>query len=181
LRVVTVGVFTPEESLDYLRGRLSADPAAHDADDAVLSDLAAALGYFPLALSQAAAYLIDTGTILLAYRRLVDDHRERLADLLPPTSPADGHDRTVTGTWQPAAQRAAALAPPGTAERMLELAALLAPAGMPEAVLLSPAACDRIGGTGRDALLALRALHRLSLLTHEAPSVAPSARATPPP
>ncbi|MFC7762463.1 AAA family ATPase [Catellatospora bangladeshensis] len=108
------------------------DPdAAPTGPDAELAGLAAALGHFPLALSQAAAYLIDTGTSLADYRRLLADRRERLADLFPASSPADGHARTVAGTWQLAAQRAAALAKPGTAQRLLELAALLAPRACP--------------------------------------------------
>ncbi|MEV4413611.1 tetratricopeptide repeat protein [Catellatospora sp. NPDC049609] len=174
-RVVAVGMFSPAESVDYLRNRLSLDPAAvrtAPAGDAELADLAAALGHFPLALSQAAAFLIDTGIELAAYRRLIDDRRERLADLFPASSPADGHDRTVAGTWRLAAQRAAALAKPGTAQRMLELVSLLAPEGVPERVLLSGAACGWIGGTAREAAAALRALHRLSLLTHEGSAVA---------
>ncbi|MFD0597418.1 hypothetical protein ACFQZ4_38275 [Catellatospora coxensis] len=89
-RVVRVGMFTGPESVDYLRNRLSLDPAAgHGAPppDGELAGLAAALGHFPLALSQAAAFLIDTGTGVAAYRRLLDDERERLADLFPPSSP----------------------------------------------------------------------------------------------
>ncbi|GAA1607876.1 tetratricopeptide repeat protein [Catellatospora bangladeshensis] len=149
------------------------DPdAAPTGPDAELAGLAAALGHFPLALSQAAAYLIDTGTSLADYRRLLADRRERLADLFPASSPADGHARTVAGTWQLAAQRAAALAKPGTAQRLLELAALLAPAGVPEQVLLGEAACAWLGGTRREASAALRALHRLSLLTHADAAIA---------
>jgi hypothetical protein len=174
-RVVRVGMFTGPESVDYLRNRLSLDPAAGHGEpppDAELAGLAAALGHFPLALSQAAAFLIDTGTGVAAYRRLLDDERERLADLFPPSSPADGHDRTVASTWQLAAQRAAALAKPGTAQRLLELVALLAPVGVPQELLLTGAARARIGADRREALAALRALHRLSLLTHDSATVA---------
>lgn len=174
-QVITVGMFAPHESQAYLRSRLSADPAAEvgaGADDGDLTALAAALGHFPLALSQAAAYLIDTGTSIAAYRRLVDDRTERIDDLFPSSSPADGHDQTVASTWQISAARAAALARPGTAQRLLELIAVLAPEGVPAAVLATPAACAWIGGTGREALLALRALHRLSLVTHDGSTVA---------
>ncbi|GAB4052859.1 tetratricopeptide repeat protein [Catellatospora paridis] len=174
-RVVQVGMFTGAESVDYLRNRLSLDPAAGHGEpppDGELAGLAAALGHFPLALSQAAAFLIDTGTGVAAYRRLLDDERERLADLFPPSSPADGHDRTVASTWQLAAQRAAALAKPGTAQRMLELVSLLAPVGVPQELLLTGAARAWIGADRREALPALRALHRLSLITHDAATVA---------
>ncbi|GIG03236.1 tetratricopeptide repeat protein [Catellatospora citrea] len=174
-RVVQVGMFTGAESVDYLRNRLSLDPAAGHGEpppDGELAGLAAALGHFPLALSQAAAFLIDTGTGVATYRRLLDDERERLADLFPPSSPADGHDRTVASTWQLAAQRAAALAKPGTAQRMLELVSLLAPVGVPQELLLTGAARAWIGADRREALPALRALHRLSLITHDAATVA---------
>ncbi|WP_155372957.1 tetratricopeptide repeat protein [Catellatospora vulcania] len=174
-RVVQVGMFSGAESVDYLRNRLSLDPAAGQGEpppDGELAGLAAALGHFPLALSQAAAFLIDTGTGVPAYRRMLDDERERLADLFPPTSPADGHDRTVASTWQLAAQRAAALAKPGAAARMLELVALLAPVGVPQDLLLTGAARARVGADRREALAALRALHRLSLLTHDTSTVA---------
>jgi hypothetical protein len=174
-RVITVGMFEPQESQAYLRSRLPADQAVGAgaaAADGELAALAAALGHFPLALSQAAAYLIDTAMSVAAYRRLVDDRRERIDDLFPSSSPADGHDRTVASTWQVSAARAGALARPGTAQRLLELMAMLAPEGVPEAVLTTPAACAQIGGTQRDALHALRALHRLSLVTHDASTVA---------
>ncbi|MDI1463992.1 tetratricopeptide repeat protein [Catellatospora sp. KI3] len=171
-RVLPVGMFSAAESVDYLRSRLSV-PAGPDApSDAELADLAEALGHFPLALSQAAAFLIDSRTGVAAYRRLLDDRRERLADLFPPSSRADGHDRTVASTWQLAAQRAAALARPGAALRMLELVSVLAPEGVPQDLLLTGAACAWAGGSPREALAALRALHRLSLVTHDGATVA---------
>ncbi|MCP2201673.1 ATP-binding protein [Lentzea flava] len=166
--VVEVGVFGPAESVGYLRSRLGSATR----DDAELAGLARALGHFPLALGQAAAFVIDTGMEVTAYRELVEGERERLADLFPASSPADGYDRTVATTWQLAARRAEALAKPGTVPRMLELVSLLAPGHVPEAVLLTTAACRWIGGTRLDALMALRALHRLGLVDHEAQVVA---------
>ncbi|WP_155856078.1 tetratricopeptide repeat protein [Cellulomonas sp. URHD0024] len=173
-RVVPVGMFSPAESVEYLRSRLTVDPVvgALEPTAAELAALAEALGHFPLALSQAAAFLIDSGMEVSAYRGLVEDDRERLSDLFPRSSPADGHDGTVATTWRLAADRAAALAPPGSVRRTLELVAVLAPTGTPEQVLTSAAACDWVGGRPRDVLLALRALHRLSLLDHEGGVVA---------
>lgn len=168
VRVVEVGVFGPAESVGYLRSRL--DPAARD--DTELAGLARALGHFPLALGQAAAFVIDTGMEVAAYRELVEGERERLADLFPASSPADGYERTVATTWQLSARQAESLAKPGTVPRMLELVSLLAPGHVPEAVLLTTAACRWIGGTRLDALMALRALHRLGLVNHDAQVVA---------
>ncbi|WP_329255120.1 hypothetical protein OG223_29735 [Streptomyces sp. NBC_01478] len=204
VRVIPVGVFTPDEATAYLTDRLRLDPgdsgnsgysgdsgdlrhlgdpgsAAPRHDD--LATLAALLGHFPLALSQAAAFLIDTGMDLPTYLTLLADRRESVAGLLPPSSPADEHGATVTDTLQLALGRAESLAPPGTARAMLELISMFAPDGIPDAVLLGPAARAWLGGGGSDpdlvpergTLLALRALHRLSLVTHHGPAPADGA------
>lgn len=166
VRVVPVGMFTARESVRYLRARLSVS------DDTGLPELAEALHHFPLALSQAAAYLIDTGTGIDAYRRLLADRRETLTDLFPASSPADGYPGTVATAWRLALDRAGALAPPGTAAALLRLLAVLAPDGIPEAVVGTRAAARYVTGDAdragtRDTLLALRALHRLSLVHHD--------------
>ncbi|UUU35810.1 hypothetical protein JIX56_41505 [Streptomyces sp. CA-210063] len=192
VRVIGVGVFTVDEATGYLADRLSLDPdpaagthelLTHRPED--VAALTAVLGRFPLALSQAAAFLIDTGMDLPSYQSLLADERESLAGLLPSSSPADEHGGTVTSTLQLALVRAESLAPPGAARAMLELISMLAPDGIPEAVLLGPAARAWLGGDhlasrgehaergslpSRSNLLALRALHRLSLVTHRGPS-----------
>ncbi|MFC8342358.1 tetratricopeptide repeat protein [Streptomyces sp. NPDC057280] len=191
VRVIPVGVFTAEEATGYLAERLSLDagPAVESAAGSQglstthrpedLAALATVLGCFPLALSQAAAFLIDTGMDLPSYLSLLTDERESLAGLFPSSSPADEHDGTVTSTLQLALERAESLAPPGAARALLELISLLAPDGIPEMVLLGPTTRawlggDRPSGRGelpaRISLLALRALHRLSLVTHRGPS-----------
>ncbi len=150
-RVVGVGMFAPGEATAYLSARLTVDPR-HDREH--LAVLADALGCFPLALSQAAAFLIDSGTDVPAYLDLLADRRQRVADLFPPTSPADEHHDTVAGTVRLALERAQSLA--ANAVDVLGLVSVLAPDGIPEAVLLD-------GGRN---LPALRALHRLNLVTH---------------
>ncbi|ONI80473.1 hypothetical protein ALI22I_45025 [Saccharothrix sp. ALI-22-I] len=151
VRMIPVGTFAPDEATSYLSARLSVDPR-HDPDE--LAALADALGCFPLALSQAAAFLIDTGTDVPAYLDLLADRRQRVADLFPPSSPGDEHVDTVAGSVRLAAERAESLA--ANAVEVLGLVSVLAPDGIPEAVLLD-------GGRN---LLALRALHRLNLVTH---------------
>ena len=150
-RVVTVGMFDPDEATAYLSARLAVDPR-HDHDH--LARLADAVGCFPLALSQAAAFLIDSGTDVPSYLDVLADRRQRVADLFPPTSPADEHHDTVAGTVRLALERAQSLA--ANAVDVLGLISVLAPDGIPEAVLLD-------GGRN---LPALRALHRLNLVTH---------------
>jgi hypothetical protein len=124
---------------------------------------------------------------LPTYLRLLADRRESVAGLLPPSSPADEHGGTVTDTLQLALDRAESLAPPGTARAMLELISMFAPDGTPDAVLLGPAAHAWLAGAPptntapnpipeRATLLALRALHRLSLITHHSPTPADGAQ-----
>lgn len=151
VRVVPVGTFDPDEAAAYLAERLSVDPRHRSGEQAALAE---ALGHFPLALSQAAAFLIDTGMDVPAYLDLLADRRQRVADLFPPSSPGDEHDGTVAGAVRLSAERATALDP--CAPAVLGLVSVLAPDGIPEAVLLD-------GGRN---LLALRALHRLNLVTH---------------
>ena len=185
-RIVQVGTFAPKEAVDYLRSRLATDEGGDGEGE--LHALADTLGHFPLALSQAAAFLIDTGMSLTTYRQLLEDQRQTLSDLLPATSPADEHGETVATAWQLALDRAETLAPAGSARAALELLSMLAPDGVPEAVLHTPAArrwivqgTDDPSGTDRGpaqsgeraVLLALRALHRLSLVTHD-PSRTPA-------
>ncbi|MFI9566113.1 tetratricopeptide repeat protein [Streptomyces rishiriensis] len=185
-RIVQVGTFAPKEAVDYLRSRLAAGEGGDDEGE--LHALAERLGHFPLALSQAAAFLIDTGMPLTTYRQLLEDQRQTLSDLLPATSPADEHGETVATAWQLALDRAQTLAPAGSAKATLELLSMLAPDGITEAVLHTTAArrwivqgADDHRDTGRGpaqpgeraVLLSLRALHRLSLVTHD-PSRTPA-------
>lgn len=187
-RVVQVGTFAPKEAVDYLRSRLAADEGEDEDEDEELHALADTLGHFPLALSQAAAFLIDTGMPLTTYRQLLEDERQTLSDLLPATSPADEHGETVATAWQLALDRAETLAPAKSARATLELLSMLAPDGITEAVLHTTAArrwivhgADDHSNTGRGpaqpgeraVLLSLRALHRLSLVTHD-PSRTPA-------
>lgn len=181
-RIVPVGTFAPDEAVDYLHSRLAVDEDGDGARE--LHALADRLGHFPLALSQAAAFLIDTGMPLTTYRQLLEDQRQKLSDLLPATSPADDHGETVATAWQLALDRAQTLAPAGSAGATLELLSMLAPDGVPEAVLHTAAARrwitrgaddrrDADLGPVQPALLPLRALHRLSLVTHD-PSRTPA-------
>jgi hypothetical protein len=168
VRVVPVGTFSTPEALGYLRDRLSAGEPS-PGTDAGLTALAAALGRYPLALSQAAAYLLDTGTPVAGYLRLLEDH-EPLDALMPSSSPADAHRDTVANTWRLSAERAGELVPPGHATPLLELLSVLA-TGVPEPVPLSEAAGRLMAGGGDPAstperLMALRAVHRLNLVEH---------------
>ncbi|WP_268254406.1 NB-ARC domain-containing protein, partial [Streptomyces capoamus] len=189
-RLIKVGLFTEAESLAYLTAALGARER-HEPDDQ-LTALAEDLGHLPLALSQAAAYLIDAGISAAAYRRLLADRATLLADAAPEVLP-DGQTQSAAAAWSLSVDRADTLRPVGLARPMLQLAAFLSPNGIPEAVLTSAPALahlsrHRTGNgsqatprnaprpdeqdetavsvTANEAVGALRALARLSLIDH---------------
>ncbi|MFD9687745.1 FxSxx-COOH system tetratricopeptide repeat protein, partial [Kitasatospora sp. NPDC059088] len=182
-RIVPLGVFTPVDSQVYLTEALAA--ADRQEADTELAALAEDLGHLPLALSQAAAYLIDTGLPCRRYRALLADRARTLAEAAPDRLP-DDQPHTVAAAWDLSIERADSLHPPGLARPVLELAAFLSPTGIPEAVFDSPpvlahlsagrflepeseregAAETRHPVSAEHARLALRALHRLSLIDH---------------
>ncbi|WP_406396475.1 tetratricopeptide repeat protein [Streptomyces sp. NBC_00887] len=181
-RLVTVGLFTSDEAAAYLTTVLTAHHRHEPADE--LTALAADLGYLPLALAQAAAYLIDSGRDCAAYRQLLADRARTLTDVLPePDALPDDQATTVAAAWSLSIERADRLRPAGLARPMLQLAAMLDPNGIPAPVLTAPPALVYLtehrtpgedtsrSGRGRqvsaqDAADALRCLHRLSLIDH---------------
>ncbi|MFF8882102.1 FxSxx-COOH system tetratricopeptide repeat protein [Streptomyces flaveolus] len=176
-RLVTVGLFTPQDAAAYFSAVLAEHDRHEPADQ--ISSLAADLGHLPLALAQAAAYIIDTDVTCARYRRLLADRLRKLADLLPePSALPDDQAVTVAATWSLSIEHADRLRPAGLARPMLQLAAMLDPNGIPTDVLTSrpalthltrhrtPDTQQPIPATTEDAAGALQALHRLSLVTH---------------
>ncbi|WP_055587816.1 tetratricopeptide repeat protein [Peterkaempfera griseoplana] len=177
--VVEVGMFSEAESVAYLTQTLAARDRREPDDE--LAALAARLGHLPLALSQAAAYVIDADITCAAYRALLADRAHTLADVAPDALP-DDQPHTVAAAWSLSVDRADALRPRGLARPLLELAAFLDPNGIPDSVLTSEPALAHLSRRQRHltgvqnvtadrVLLALRALHRLSLIAHT-PAVA---------
>nr|WP_262928416.1 tetratricopeptide repeat protein [Streptomyces sp. CBMA29] len=169
-RQVTVGVFTEEESESYLTTAL----AAHDREPLrELMALGGALGWLPLAMSQATAYVVDAGITCASYRARLADRAQRLADLRPTALP-DDQTTGVAAAWTLSLDRADHHAPAGLARPMLQLVSMLDPNGIPEAVLtgaparnwLVHAAPSQDAVSSDDAVRTLRVLHRLSLLDH---------------
>ncbi|MGW7529282.1 tetratricopeptide repeat protein [Streptomyces sp. NPDC054783] len=166
-RLITVGLFTPDQALAYLTRALAAHGLAEPEQQ--LAALADELGHLPLALSQAAAYLIDTGLGCSAYLDLLADRTRTLADAAPDALPDDQH-HTVAAAWSLSIDRADTLRPPGLARPLLQLAALLNAGGIPKTVLASPpvlAHLTQAAGsdvTPEEVNLALSALRRLSLI-----------------
>ncbi|WP_455431570.1 FxSxx-COOH system tetratricopeptide repeat protein [Streptomyces griseosporeus] len=188
-RLIKVGLFTEAESLAYLTAALGARER-HEPDEQ-LTALAEDLGHLPLALSQAAAYLIDAGISAAAYRRLLADRATLLADAAPEVLP-DGQTQSAAAAWSLSVDRADTLRPAGLARPMLHLASFLDANSIPETVLTSAPALAHLtahrtrdasdttrrkwwpGGrrkalaqvTADEAVGALRALARLSLIDH---------------
>ncbi|MFE5518350.1 FxSxx-COOH system tetratricopeptide repeat protein [Streptomyces virginiae] len=173
-RTIEVGLFTAAEALTYLTTSLTGRDESADELIALADDL----GHLPLALAQAAAYLLDTGDTVADYRRLLADRTTTLADAAPDALP-DDQALPLAAAWSLSIERADTLRPAGVARPMLHLAALLDANGIPQDVLTSAPALAHLTAhrthistdpapvTARDAVRALSALHRLSLLDHD--------------
>ncbi|MET8747286.1 tetratricopeptide repeat protein, partial [Streptomyces sp. NPDC004728] len=199
-RRIEVGLFTPAESAAYLTAALDAQDRTEPAGQ--LTALAAELGHLPLALAQAAAYLIDSGDTAAAYRDLLADRTTRLTDLAPDTLP-DEQATALAAAWSLSIDRADTLRPAGLARPMLHLASLLDANGIPQTVLTSEPARAHLAEhrtatsparsrqpkwwprgrqrptapvTFKEAVDALRALDRLSLIDHQPGASHPAVR-----
>ncbi|MFK4222534.1 tetratricopeptide repeat protein [Streptomyces sp. NPDC019890] len=185
---IDVGLFTPAEAASYLIAQLAAFGRR---DDAVqIAGLAADLGHLPLALAQAAAYLVDLGLDCAEYRAQLADRTRALADLVPDDSGLpDDHRAALQATWSLSVEHADRLRPSGLARPMLHLASVLDANGIPVAVLTSPPVLRyltdhrSVGSNGQSGLVgaeeaarALRCLDRLSLADHMTDSAHPRVR-----
>ncbi|MFC0430660.1 tetratricopeptide repeat protein [Kutzneria buriramensis] len=167
-RVVEIGVFAPDEAHCYLRAALAARPQLLDG----VEGLAARLGYLPLALAQAGAYMLDRDLACAAYQARLSDRRRSLAALLPDADGLpDEHQATVTATWSLSIEQADRLQPFGLAGPLLAVASLMDPNGIPVEVFTTRAVLELLGAmvsrpiTEDDARDGLACLQRLSLLT----------------
>jgi tetratricopeptide (TPR) repeat protein len=173
--VVDMDVYTVQDAVSYLTERLT--PFLDQLPQAALEkaeELGADLGRLPLGLAQAAAVIINQGISCAEYRSWFADRSRALEDLFPVDADADGYAKTVATTWALAIESANRLNPAGLARPMAELIAVLDPAGAPEGVCTSQVVREHLARvTGEDAVSvtaprsALRALHRLSVITHD--------------
>ncbi|MGK5685220.1 tetratricopeptide repeat protein [Actinoplanes sp. URMC 104] len=159
--MIGMDVFDPAESSAYLAERLG-----RRLDGA--EQLCRELGHLPLALAQAAAYMIDRR---LDCARYLDRFRtRRLADLEAGSNVRpDGYAAALSTTWRLSIETADSHDPAGTAGTLLGLAAWLDPNGIPTELFRSPpvlALLARRRGrptTPDDASDGLANLERLSL------------------
>ncbi|MEV5540077.1 tetratricopeptide repeat protein [Saccharopolyspora shandongensis] len=166
-RMIEVGVFTPGEADAYLQAALADQPSLLDG----AAQLGAEVGYLPLALAQASAYMRDRALSCADYRQRLTDHR-RLASLMPESDALpDDHRETVAATWSLSMEQANCLEPPGVAGPLLQVASLLNANGIPLELFTTEAiTCLLTSTLGRDisqeqARDGLGCLHRLSLIT----------------
>ncbi|WP_239395559.1 tetratricopeptide repeat protein [Frankia sp. CiP3] len=174
-RQVEVDVYTPDESIAYLTDRIGQAHCSHLLDENA-SGLADAVGDLPLALSHAAAYMINQEETCTIYLARYSQAETRLADLMPAGADPDGYGRAVAVTLLLALDAADTSDPVGLARPALVLAAMLDLAGHPDPLWATPAAVGylgvhRTGGIGQPvtadrARKAVRLLHRYGLLTH---------------
>ncbi|MFF1643181.1 tetratricopeptide repeat protein [Streptomyces sp. NPDC058246] len=145
-----VGMFTEAEAVAYLGNALAQDDRAHHNNiDDELAGLARDLGYLPLALSQAAAYVVDADMPIDAYRHLLADRARTLSEVLPDISGLpDDQAHTVAAAWDLSIRRADSLAPVGLARPLLQLLSVLDGNGVPESVVVTGLALSYLE-TGR--------------------------------
>jgi hypothetical protein len=164
-RVLNVPVLDTDVAVEFLVNR------AADQDEAAAAELATELGRLPLALEQAAAYVLASSSTLAAY---LDHFRGRRAELLA-RGEASGHPATVAATLGLALSRLEDDSP--AAAGLLRLLANLAPEPVPLDLLLTGQKIPRRLGRGVRAVLrqllgdelarqdAVAALRRYSLVT----------------
>ncbi|MBO3736889.1 tetratricopeptide repeat protein [Actinoplanes flavus] len=168
---IDIDVYDPDESIAYLTDRLTRADRAICLDDS-LAELADALGHLPLALSHAAAYLINQALPCRTYLSRYRDSNQHLTQLMPADSRPDDHTRPVATTMLLTLQAAETADPAGLARPALTLASLLDPAGHPEAFWTTSTVTEYLIAatgslvTGAQAREALRLLHRYGLVDH---------------
>lgn len=164
--LVEVDVFDELEALTYLRTVLADQPRLLDDAEGLVQDL----GHLPVALAQAAAYMVDKHLCCSEYRTRFA--ARRLAHVVPDDDGLpDEHQATVAATWSLSVELADRLAPAGLAGPLLDIASVLDPNGIPVAVFTARATLEVLSKAARrrvdaaDARDGLGCLHRLSLIT----------------
>ena len=130
-------VLEPDEALEFLRKRMGRgegplDPTEQDAAR-ILAD---ELGYLPLALEQAAAYMVEHKEAFSSYRAAYCVLRLKLLDEMGPVT--GEYPETVRTTWKRSFFAVAAASPASIA--LLGFSAFLAPDAIPYELILEGAA-----------------------------------------
>jgi len=141
-RRIDVGLFSAEQAQAFLYDKLD---GAHDPARLVeAGELAAELGFLPLALAQAAAFMADRGESCAGYRVRLADRGARLGELFPVDAMADDYQATVAATWSVSIEAADQLAPVGVCSVLLQVVAVLDPNGFPADLVQTPAVTEYV-------------------------------------
>ncbi|GIF48204.1 tetratricopeptide repeat protein [Asanoa ferruginea] len=175
-KLIDIDVYSQGESIEYLHARLTEAEQGHLVDDAA-GEVADRLGRLPLALSHAAAYMINNAASCTRYLELFNAGPTNLDELMG--GAVDGRQQRVSATLLLALRAADAEEPAGITTKVLRLAALLDPAGHPDALWASAPVLAHLGlpsqpATTSQAHAALRIAHRYALITHQ-PTAGPRA------
>jgi hypothetical protein len=168
-KVLKIGLFEPGQALQYLRDRLRDHPGAL----AGAEDLARELGYLPLALASASAYILffadmeDTPegpSTCAEYSALLADRRRELDEVMP-SKGIDRYTRTMAATWSISIEQVDRQFPSGIARRLMVLLSLLDPNGIPLTIVDTPEILARLGAGSTDEVrAAAQALRLFSLI-----------------
>jgi tetratricopeptide (TPR) repeat protein len=137
-RTIPIGLYSSREALNYLMGRLSADP------DRRLGaiDLAKQLDSEPLALAQACSVITSSAWTCRDYQEAFVRRREQMTEASSGPLPA------AAVTWTFCFEQADWLSPEVPAQALLALVALLDGHAVPAGVLSAPAARDYLANYG---------------------------------
>jgi tetratricopeptide (TPR) repeat protein len=124
-KILEVDVFTPSESIDYILKLLLID----ETNKEMANNLAVELGYLPLALSQACAYIKATGKEISNYLELFKDKRYQKGIFNRKESLLEDYQNTVETTWSISIEKIEKSCPDGV--YLLNLCAFMAPEGIP--------------------------------------------------
>jgi tetratricopeptide (TPR) repeat protein len=178
-QALPVGLFSNREALNYLMGRLSADP------DRRLGaiDLVKDLGCEPMAMAQACSVITSSAWTCRDYQEAFVRRRDQMTEGTAGPPPA------AAVTWTFCFEQADWLSPDVPAQSLLALIALFDGHGIPALVLSTPAACDYLAGQGpsgpggrpdrQSAGRAVLVLERAGLLTIDRTTAPPMVRISP--
>ncbi|MFE5951232.1 tetratricopeptide repeat protein, partial [Streptomyces massasporeus] len=136
--VVEVGVYSEAEAHAYLTEYFARIGKRHLMDDQ-MDAVCRTLGLLPLALSHAAAYMVQENIPCTKYLTLFNHRRSRLGKLLPRWADTEKYGREVAASLLLNLDAAQQREPVGLALPTLRMAACLDPAGQPHALWTSDA------------------------------------------
>jgi tetratricopeptide (TPR) repeat protein len=174
--VLAVNVFAPDEAVAFLLARSAYFSALKPTEVVTTNEearlLAGALGYLPLALEHAGAYVEAAGCTLAEYRRLLAAQRARLWEK---AEAPDAYHATITTTWELSFQQVRTQNPAAIA--LFNLCCFLAPEEIPLPLLREHRAAlpEELAALLADELAlneAIGELRRYSLLARDGDTLA---------